>query len=88
MRLIIGYKHHGNSIIILSLSLCLMIWHLVSEGIGISFVYKAVEEKQENISSFEIKNIHSIHEFNYVYLKGTPGKSMIDGFEGSSEGVF
>lgn len=58
-----------------------MICYQVAKGIGISFAYKAVAEKSRNIASFTLKNISVVHEFNYVYLKGTPGEASIDEFE-------
>ena len=80
-------KDYGYSVEHFKRTICIsnfnMICHLVAKGIGISFAYHAVAAKREDISYFTLKSISIVHEFNYVYLKGTPVEDMIDALEGS-----
>lgn len=48
-----------------------VITKLVSEGIGISFVYRAVVENRPDIALFQVSGFEKLHEFNIVWLKNT-----------------
>ena len=61
-----------------------LIRELVENGIGISFVYKAVIGENDRISCFHVKNFRSFHEFNIVSLKNTNSKKYIKAFFGKS----
>ncbi len=49
---------------------------LVAEDIGISFVYESVYDN--TLSTFKIKDLDISHSFNYVYLKNTNYKELIN----------
>lgn len=50
---------------------------IVSKGLGISFVYKGVVQKKDNLSTFTISDNSVVRELNYVYLKDTDVKDRI-----------
>ena len=43
----------------------------VSENCGISFVYESIARSNKNLCTFRIENTEILHEYNYVFLKGT-----------------
>ncbi|MFK4785184.1 LysR substrate-binding domain-containing protein [Fusobacterium sp. MFO224] len=58
-----------------------LIKSLVIENNAISFVYDIISKSDENICSFEIDGIHIMKDFNYVFLKNTNAKNLINIFE-------
>lgn len=58
-----------------------LIKSLVIENNAISFVYDIISKSDPNLSSFEIKGIHIMKNFNYVFLKNTNAKNLINLFE-------
>jgi DNA-binding transcriptional LysR family regulator len=59
-----------------------MIQELVADGAGISFVYEAVAKSTTRLTTFCLRDIPIVREFNYVYLKGTNAGEKIKLFEG------
>lgn len=57
-----------------------LIKELVSASCGISFVYNSVVNKNDEIGKFYFKNKIE-REFNYLYLKNTSAKELIDFFD-------
>ena len=57
-----------------------LIKELVSTNCGISFVYNSVVNKNDEIGKFYFKNKIE-REFNYLYLKNTSAKELIDFFD-------
>ena len=57
-----------------------LIKELVSANCGISFVYNSVVNKNDEIGKFYFKNKIE-REFNYLYLKNTSAKELIDFFD-------
>lgn len=57
-----------------------LLCQLVSKSAGVSFVYSSVAKGEKDIAEFSIKEIHPVHELNYVYLKNTNAKALIDKF--------
>lgn len=57
-----------------------LIKELVSANCGISFVYNSVVNKNDDIGKFYFKNKIE-REFNYLYLKNTSAKELIDFFD-------
>ncbi len=43
----------------------------VSENCGISIVYESIARSNKNLCTFRIENTEILHEYNYVFLKGT-----------------
>ncbi|MCF2613296.1 LysR family transcriptional regulator [Fusobacterium perfoetens] len=62
-----------------------LIKELVSANCGISFVYNSVVNKNDDIGKFYFKNKIE-REFNYLYLKNTAAKELVDFFD-KLEGV-
>lgn len=59
-----------------------LILNLVSNNIGISFVYETIAKNTKNISMFTLKNKSIVREFNYIYLKNTSAKDKLQKFLG------
>lgn len=57
-----------------------LIKELVSASCGVSFVYNSVVNKNDEIGKFYFKNKIE-REFNYLYLKNTSAKELIDFFD-------
>lgn len=57
-----------------------LIKELVSSDCGVSFVYNSVINKNDNIGKFYFKNKIE-REFNYLYLKNTAAKELVDFFD-------
>lgn len=57
-----------------------LIKELVSANCGISFVYNSVVNKNDDIGKFYFKNKIE-REFNYLYLKNTSSKELVDFFD-------
>lgn len=57
-----------------------LIKELVSANCGISFVYNSVVNKNDDIGKFYFKNKIE-REFNYLYLKNTLAKELVDFFD-------
>ena len=57
-----------------------LIKELVSANCGISFVYNSVVNKNDDIWKFYFKNKIE-REFNYLYLKNTAAKELVDFFD-------
>lgn len=57
-----------------------LIKELVSANCGISFVYNSVVNKNDSIGKFYFKNKIE-REFNYLYLKNTSAKELVDFFD-------
>lgn len=57
-----------------------LIKELVSANCGISFVYNSVVNKNDDIGKFYFKNKIE-REFNYLYLKNTSAKELVDFFD-------
>ena len=57
-----------------------LIKELVSSNCGISFVYNSVVNKNDDIGKFYFKNKIE-REFNYLYLKNTSAKELVDFFD-------
>ena len=57
-----------------------LIKELVSANCGISFVYNSVVNKNDSIGKFYFKNKIE-REFNYLYLKNTAAKELVDFFD-------
>ena len=57
-----------------------LIKELVSANCGISFVYNSVVNKNDYIGKFYFKNKIE-REFNYLYLKNTAAKELVDFFD-------
>ena len=55
-----------------------LIEKMVSSGLGISFVYKAVADNYSELDTFKIENYDIMREFNYVYLKNTDMDKKIE----------
>lgn len=53
-----------------------VIKQLVSAGHGIAFVYESVVNSDPSLASFQTEFTHTPHEFNFVYLKNTQGKTL------------
>ena len=67
--------HIKNTTIISSLHL---IRKMVSNGMGISFVYRSVADEKEDLSVFRMKDSPIFHEFNYVFLKNSKAISLFE----------
>ncbi len=57
------------------------ITELVSDNIGISFVYESVAKSAKGISRFHIKGVDISHEFSCVHLKNAQVPAFIDYFK-------
>ena len=57
-----------------------LIKELVSSDCGVSFVYNSVINKNDDIGKFYFKNKIE-REFNYLYLKNTAAKKLVDFFD-------
>lgn len=57
-----------------------LIKELVASDCGVSFVYKSVTSKDKNIGKFYFKN-KIIREFNYIFLRNTSAKELVDFFD-------
>lgn len=57
-----------------------LIKELVSSDCGVSFVYNSVINKNDDIGKFYFKNKIE-REFNYLYLKNTAAKELVDFFD-------
>ena len=57
-----------------------LIKELVSANCGLSFVYNSVVNKNDDIGKFYFKNKIE-REFNYLYLKNTTAKELVDFFD-------
>jgi DNA-binding transcriptional LysR family regulator len=53
---------------------------LVSNGLGISFVYQSIADSNENPGCFTLENMTSEHEFTIVWLKHTTASHYVDAF--------
>jgi len=58
-----------------------LIKSLVIENHAISFVYDIISKSDENLRTFEIQGVHIKQNFNYVFLKNTNAKKLINIFE-------
>lgn len=58
---------------------------LVSNGLGISFVYQSVADTDQNLAQFTLDTMVTEHEFNIVWLKHTSASRYVDDFFQSSE---
>ncbi|MGO2118912.1 MAG: LysR substrate-binding domain-containing protein [Fusobacterium sp.] len=58
-----------------------LIKSLVIENHAISFVYDIISKSDDNLCTFEIEGIHIKQNFNYVFLKNTNAKRLINIFE-------
>lgn len=58
-----------------------LIKSLVIENHAISFVYDIISKSDANLCTFEIEGIHIKQNFNYVFLKNTNAKRLINIFE-------
>lgn len=58
-----------------------LIKSLVIENHAISFVYDIISKSDDNLRTFEIEGIHIKRNFNYVFLKNTGAKKLINLFE-------
>lgn len=55
----------------------------VTQNLAISFVYKAIPQKNNQLATFRINNFKISHELNYVFLKNTKALDFIQIFENS-----
>jgi len=53
---------------------------LVSNGLGISFVYQSIADSNENPGCFTLENMTSEHEFTIVWLKNTTALQYVEAF--------
>lgn len=53
---------------------------LVSQGLGISFVYQSIAEADENLARFTLEGMAEEHEFTIVWLKNTTARHYVDTF--------
>ena len=58
---------------------------LVSNGLGISFVYQSVADTDSELAQFSLSHMVTEHEFNIVWLKHTSASRYVDDFFQSSE---
>jgi DNA-binding transcriptional LysR family regulator len=72
---------YGYSVDLFSRVICVssfsLIARFVGENAGVSFAYAAVAAGRENITDFHLDCLNEVHEFNFVYLKGTKVIPMI-----------
>lgn len=68
----------------ISISSFVSIKALVSEGIGISFLYHSVVAKETDIGTFTVDGITDPHAFHVVYTRNTNAKHYAEQFLGSS----
>ncbi|MFA5636041.1 MAG: LysR family transcriptional regulator [Anaerovoracaceae bacterium] len=57
-----------------------LIRELVSQNLGISFVYSSVIDSDNSFATFRIENFNHDHEFNIIYLKNTSAKKYVELF--------
>lgn len=65
-----------------SISSFVSIKALVSEGIGISFLYHSVVSNEENIGTFTVDGLTEPHAFHVVYTRNTNAKKYSEQFLG------
>lgn len=53
---------------------------LVSQGLGISFVYQSIAQADENLAQFTVEGMVEEHEFTIVWLKNTTALHYVDAF--------
>ena len=61
-----------------SISSFVSIKALVSAGIGISFLYHSVVDKEENIGTFHVDGLTEPHAFHVVYTRNTNARDYAD----------
>lgn len=66
---------------ITSISSFELIKSLVIENHAISFVYDIIAKSDKNLSTFQIEGMNIFKSFNYVFLKNTRAKKLINLFE-------
>lgn len=66
---------------ITSISSFELIKSLVIENHAISFVYDIIAKSDNNLSTFQIEGMNIFKNFNYVFLKNTKAKKLINLFE-------
>lgn len=54
-----------------------LIKKLVTDNVGISFVYKAVADSNKDLGIFELDGTKIYRDFNYVYLKNTVARESL-----------
>ncbi len=68
-------KEQGYSTALFSRVICAssfsLILRFVSEGLGITFAYRAAAQNQESLTFFHLEGLAEQHEFNIVFLQGT-----------------
>ena len=78
----LGYELNDFSRII-SISSFMAIKALVSDGIGISFLYNSVVSKEQNIGTFSVSGLTEPHAFHVVYTRNTNAKAYSQQFLGN-----
>lgn len=53
---------------------------IVSQGLGISFVYQSVANSDQELAQFSLENMIKEYEFNIVWLKHTSALQHVDAF--------
>jgi len=66
-----------------SISSFVSIKALVSGGIGISFLYRSVVEKEDGIGIFTVEGITEPHAFHVVYTRNTSARTYAEQFLGA-----
>ena len=66
-----------------SISSFVSIKALVADGIGISFVYRSVAARENDISTFSVTEITEPHPFHVVYTRNTNARSYSEQFLGN-----
>ena len=66
-----------------SISSFVSIKALVAGGIGVSFLYQSVVEKEPAIGTFTVNGITEPHAFHVVYTRNTNAKNYAEKFLGS-----
>ncbi len=54
--------------------------HLIKENCGISFVYESIPNSDPSLGVFELSGNDILREFNFVFLKNTLNKELIELF--------
>lgn len=57
---------------------------LVKANCGISFVYESIAQSDDALATFTLDSGMVHHEFNYVFLKNTPGQQWVNLIAGDS----
>ena len=78
----LGYELNDFSRII-SISSFMAIKALISDGIGISFLYNSVVSKEQNIGTFSVSGLTEPHAFHVVYTRNTNAKAYSQQFLGN-----